>query len=211
MKFFKYLFVIFLLCLAPMLAEGDKKTTAPSIEIKIEKVEELKTFLNDYEKKLRNEFQQDFNEARAEGGIYNPWTLDVDGRLTYRGKFLCMMMRGYDYRGGAHGVPYMDALYFDGQSHERLEQSALLMNGAYEKLAKMCRSGLIEQGFDADDDWMLRGTEPTPENYALIVASQEKVEVIFNSYQVAPYAAGVPSVTLSWSQFAPLLKAQYRP
>ncbi|HIB69878.1 MAG TPA: hypothetical protein EYO33_33585, partial [Phycisphaerales bacterium] len=72
MKFFKYLFVIFLLCLAPMLAEGDKKTTAPSIEIKIDKVEELKTFLNDYEKKLRNEFQQDFNEARAEGGIYNP-------------------------------------------------------------------------------------------------------------------------------------------
>lgn len=211
MKSLRHFFVIFLLCVSPILAEGDKEITAPSLEIKIEKVPELKAFLNDYETKIRNEFQKDFNEAKAEGGIYNPWSIEVDGQLTYRGKFLAMMMRGYDYRGGAHGVPFMDALYFDGRTYKQLEQSSLLENGAYQKLAKICRNGLIEQGFEADDEWMLRGTEPTPENYALIVPSKENVEVIFNSYQVAPYAAGVPSVTLSWDQFAPLLKAQYRP
>ena len=211
MKSLRRFLIIFLLCVAPVLADGDKEITAPSIEVKIEKVTELKAFLGDYESKLRNEFQKDFDEAKAEGGIYNPWSLDVDGKLTYRGKFLAMIMRGYDYRGGAHGVPYMDALYFDSQTHKQLEQSSLLETGAYQKLATLCRKGLIDQGFEPDDEWMLKGTEPTAENYALIVPSKENVEVIFNSYQVAPYAAGVPSVNLSWSEFSPLLKAQYRP
>ena len=65
MKSLRHFFVIFLLCVSPILAEGDKEITAPSLEIKIEKVPELKAFLNDYETKIRNEFQKDFNETNS--------------------------------------------------------------------------------------------------------------------------------------------------
>ena len=185
--------------------------TAPDFEFEFPKVAPLASFFADYEKGLRDEMNAEFNKAKSEGEIFNPWSLSANGRVTYEGKFWSVMISGYDYRGGAHGIPLMDVIYFDPESFEKVSQSDLLVDGAYETLSRLSREGLVSQGFDAEDDWMLEGTQPKPENFPLVVPGEKGVEVIFNSYQVAPYAAGTPSVELSWDVAKGLFKEPYRP
>lgn len=172
---------------------------------------QLRSFFQNYEKDLREEILAKFEEARAEGPMHNSWSLDVGAEVTYKGKFWVVQFSGYDYRGGAHGVPHLNALYFNPETFEQIPQDQLLRDGAYDTLSELSRKGLVEQDFDPEDEWMIQGTVPTPENFALVVPHQEGVRVIFNSYQVAPYAAGTPSVELSWPVAAPLFREAYRP
>lgn len=197
------------LLLSPAVAE-DGNSPPPDIQLKFEKVPELEGFISDYRNRIQKDFLKQYNEAKAEGAIYNQWSLEVNGSLSYRGKFWSLVVRGYDYQGGAHGTPYLDVVYFDGRTKKVVPQKELLKPDAYQKLTRMCRKKLLQQGFEANDDWMLEGTKPTAENYSAIIPSDSEVEVIFPSYQIAPYAAGQPSVKLSWSEFKPLLRERYR-
>lgn len=206
----KLLSLLLLILLTGFVSAEERNVGPPTLELKFPEITQLESFINNYKETITTEVMQQYEEAKEEGGIYNQWSLELTGEVTYKGRFWNLMVRGYDYRGGAHGMPYLDALYFDSESKEPLEQSALFVDGSYEKLSELCRAELISQGFEPDDDWMLRGTEPTADNYRLIVFTGEGVEVLFNAYQVAPYAAGVPAVQLAWSELDPLLKAEYR-
>ena len=212
MSFRKLMVVLLLLTLGGVgLAEERKIPTAPDFEFDFPKVPELQSFFQGYEKDLRDEMNQEFDKAKAEGDIYNPWSLSAGAKVTYKGKFWTVMVNGYDYRGGAHGIPILDAVYFSPQSFEEVSQDALFEKNAYEILSRWSREGLVKQGFDKTDDWMLEGTAPKPENFQLVVPGEGGVEVIFSSYQVAPYAAGTPSVEIPWSEARAIFKEAYRP
>ncbi len=43
-----------------------------------------------------------------------------------------------------------------------------------------------------------------------MAAHKDGLGVVFPSYQVAPYAAGTPSVTIPWSQAESLIAEKYR-
>lgn len=206
------LFLLFICLIAGGGVQAEERDlTAPDFKFEFPKEAQLQSFFQKYEKDLRDEMNAEFNKAKSEGDIYNPWSLDANGRVTYKGKFWSVMISGYDYRGGAHGVPLLDVVYFDPETFETIPQSDLLADGAYDKLSRLSREGLVKQGFAADDEWMLEGTKPTPDNFPLVVPDKEGVEVIFNSYQVAPYAAGTPSVKLGWDVAGQLFKQAYRP
>lgn len=206
---------LILLCLvlflvSPVIAE-EQPPEPPSIEMNFPDEPSLKSFIENYKKDVLAEFQGEYDKAVQEDGIFNPWSLDVDGLITYRGKFWCMRIGGYDYRGGAHGMPFLDSFYFDAETKKQLVDDDLFLPGLYEKLCELCRADLIKQGFEADDDWMMRGTEPTASNYRVIVADKGGLIVLFNPYQVAPYAAGVPEVTIPWGTAWTLFKPSWRP
>lgn len=203
--------VTFLLLLFVSSQAWAKDVEPPSLVVKMPQVQGLENFLAEYERSVRSEFLDDYEKAKEEGAIYNLWSLDVEGVLVYQGKFLALSMQGYDYRGGAHGMPYMEVMYFDSKSKKALNQSDILMEDSYQKLSEICRQDLAEQGFDAHDDWMLRGTEAVPANYELMVPRKEGLEVVFRSYQVASYAAGTPSVTIPWTVAWELFREEYRP
>jgi hypothetical protein len=206
------LITVFLSMLVAIGAQADQKNiTAPDFEFEFPEVPQLNSFFQSYEKDLRDEMNSEFSKAKAEGDIYNPWSLSANGEVTYEGKFWTVAIGGYDYRGGAHGIPLLDVVYFNPETFDKLAQADLLADGAYETLSRLSREGLISQGFTADDDWMIEGTEPKPDNFQLVVPSEEGVKVIFNSYQVAPYAAGTPSVELSWDVARKLFKEAYQP
>ena len=208
----KLMVVLLLLTLGGVgLAEDRKTPTAPEFEFEFPKVPELQSFFQSYEKDLRDEMNQEFDKAKAEGDIYNPWSLSAGAKVTYKGKFWTVMVNGYDYRGGAHGIPILDAVYFDPQNFEEISQDALFEKKAYEMLSRWSREGLVKQGYDKTDEWMLEGTAPKPENFQLVVPGEDGLEVIFSSYQVAPYAAGTPSVEIPWSVAWTIFKEAYRP
>ena len=198
-------FVTLLVCFA----KADGPVEPPSVEFEFPQEPALKAFISNYKEKVRSEFLQDYAEEEKEGEIFNPWSLDLNGRVSYRGKFWCLAISGYDYRGGAHGLPILEAVYFDAQSKKELAQSELLKANGLQQLSRWCREDLISQGFEANDEWMLKGTEPVEENFQVIIPNKEGVEIVFSSYQVAPYAAGTPSVMLSWEQARKLFKPEY--
>jgi hypothetical protein len=160
---------------------------------------------------MRQEFLGEYEELKKDGDFHNQWTLDVSAEQTFESPFVALFVQGYDYRGGAHGLPILDVLYFDSQSKQPLKQEELLVPGAYESLSKLSRKGLESQGFASDDDWMLAGTEPSPENFQIVVPTKDGLVIHFSSYQVAPYSAGVPSVTIPWAEAAELFREAYRP
>lgn len=205
---------LLLLCLIALLTGAglaeNENLDAPTFNISFPNEPAIQLFLDNYRNKVKAEIQKDFDETRAETGIFNPWSLDLTAEVTYKGPFWCVVMSGYDYRGGAHGIPFLDVVYFDGETKAEIQQEEVLIPGALEELASLSRAGLIKQGFDAEDEWMLKGTEPTAENYQVVAAKKEGLEVIFPSYQVAPYAAGTPSVMIPWSKAKSLIAERYR-
>jgi Protein of unknown function (DUF3298) len=188
----------------------DKKIAPPDIVMEFPSVEGLQPFIESYKAEIRKEVMDDYNKAMAEDGIYNPWSLELNAHMTYQGPFWAMLVRGYDYRGGAHGMPFLEALYFDAESKKPMSQADLLKPESYEALSKLCRADLIKQDFAPDDEWMLKGTEPKAENFQVLVPSDEGLAIIFNSYQVAPYSAGNPTVMLPWSEVNEFFKPDFQ-
>ena len=182
---------------------GPDKAASPEMKFEFPNEPKLKSFFEAYKKSLREDMLSDFNKAQAEGMNGNPWSLDVAGSLDYKGKFWVVSISGYDYRGGAHGMPLSDAIYFDAETFEKIPQSELLTDDAYQKLSQWTRRELVDQGFDGSDEWMLSGTEPKAENFSVVLPTAKGVTVLFPPYQVAPYAAGSPTVELSWTKLPP--------
>jgi hypothetical protein len=57
----------------------------------------------------------------------------------------------------------------------------------------------------ADAAWIEEGAAPTAENYARWTLTPEGLRIVFDPYQVAPYAAGPREVVVRWSALEPLL------
>ena len=203
---------LLLLFISPLQAE-ESKPKAPEFTFNAPQIEGLHDYFAQYEEKLRSNFMDDYEHTLAEPDITftNPWVLEVTGEKTYHGKFIAVFLGGYDYRGGAHGLAYLDVIYFDAESKEEIPQSDLLEDEALEKLSALCRQGLIEQGFQRKDEWMLEGTEPFEKNFKVLVPREDSVDLIFPPYQIGPYSAGAPEVKLSWETVGPLLNPKYRP
>lgn len=207
--FFTVLF--FSLLIATTLAEG-AKSPPPSFQFEFPAIAGLDDFLKDYGADYRREVEKDHAEQVAEGlDSPTPWSLDLSAAETFNNNRLqVVFVTGYDYRGGAHGIPVLDVFYFDAQSKKQLSQAEVLLDDALESIASVARRDLVAQGFEKNDEWMLKGTEPSQENYRLVVPAEDGLQVKFASYQVAPYAAGVPEVTIPWGQAKAFLRPAYR-
>ena len=57
----------------------------------------------------------------------------------------------------------------------------------------------------AEGEWLAEGAGPDPENFASWLPRPEGVLVLFDPYQVAPYAAGPQESLVPWSALAPHL------
>jgi hypothetical protein len=55
---------------------------------------------------------------------------------------------------------------------------------------------------------MLPGTAPTHENFQEIGITKAGLTVLFNPYQVAPYARGVPEVKIPLADMSPPLQTE---
>jgi hypothetical protein len=121
--------------------------------------------------------------------------------------YVGVSFEGYSYRGGAHGMGYVDCKVIDLERGELVTLSKLLHEDALPKLSKLVNEALrrehkterlSEVGFFEDE---VKVSEST--NLCLF---DDKLEVSFGSYEVAPYAMGMPSVALKLSEAAPLFK-----
>lgn len=167
-----------------------------------------------------SEFQSAFEDAQKDNARLklempdykpNPWESSGGYKVMWEDpEHLVLLWQGYDYRGGAYGLPKMEVTVLSTEQPDSLLPPSSLFNDegkVLEALSIASRDGLAAQFTDGLDDWALKGTEPTWDNFSLVYPSYldgpPRFEVIFPSYQVAPYAAGTPTVEIPWGTLAP--------
>ncbi len=116
--------------------------------------------------------------------------------------------------GAAHPNSYTDVINFDLRSGKQLKLVDLFKPGAkyLQALSAYCIQDLKKQskqkGEDGmlDDDWIQRGTGPDANNFRSWTITKNGLGINFDSYQVAPYAAGPQFVRVPYSALKDIIK-----
>ena len=149
-----------------------------------------------------------------QAGPNQPSTLQVDYSVASDSPdLISLRVNSYTYASGAaHGSDVLTTFTFDPASGRQLALADLFRPGvAYlDALAAEARTQLkvtmaswLTDSFTTK--WLATGTEPTADNYAAWAITPGGLEITFEQYQVAAYAAGMPVVTIPVAHLAALV------
>jgi hypothetical protein len=150
-----------------------------------------------------------------QAGPDQPSTLQLDFSVAYSSPdVLSLRVNSYAYpSGAAHGGDVLTTFTFDLASGRQLALADLFRSGSsyMNALATEARAQLRVTQADWMTDssmtkWLATGTEPTADNYAAWAVTPGGLEITFGQYQVAPYAAGMPVVTIPVTHLAGLIE-----
>ncbi len=135
-------------------------------------------------------------------GVGGDVTLSLETAFVHRPSprgLVCILESGWDYSGGAHGMSWDRSYIYDIEAGAFIEPSSLLGDSAdFAAFAAMAADSL-RAILGGNGLWIDEGTAPSAENYSALLplpdaaGSAEPVDsflVIFQPYQVAPYAYG---------------------
>lgn len=116
--------------------------------------------------------------------------------------------------GAAHPNSYSEVVNYDLRNGKLLKLADLFQPGSkyLQSIAAYCIADLKKQGKKAgedsmlDDDWVERGAAPDAENYSSWTIGKKGLGIVFDSYQVAAYAAGPQHVLVPYSALKDLIK-----
>ncbi len=116
--------------------------------------------------------------------------------------------------GAAHPNSYSEVVNFDLRNGKLIKLADLFQPGSkhIQTIAAYCIADLKKQGKQKgedsmlDDDWIERGAGPDGENYTSWTIGKKGLGIIFDSYQVAAYAAGPQHVLVPYSALKDLIK-----
>ena len=117
--------------------------------------------------------------------------------------------------GAAHPNSYSEVVNFDLKNGKLLKLADLFQPGSkyLQSISAYCIADLKKQGKQngegsmLEDDWIQRGAGPDAENYGSWTIGKKGLGIIFDSYQVAAYAAGPQHVLVPYSALKGLIKA----
>lgn len=123
---------------------------------------------------------------------------------------------GSYYSGAAHPNSYTEVVNFDLKNGKPIKLADLFKSGSkylqaistysIQDLKKQSK----EKGADSmlDDDWIQRGAGPKADNYKSWSITQTGLLINFDSYQVAPYAAGPQEVLIPYSALKDIINPE---
>ncbi len=165
------------------------------------------------------EFCQDaekaFEEAKDSQYKPNAWSSEGEFQVVWTDpQVMIVRWSGYDYRGGAHGMPFQEVRVLAQEKPGELLESSYLFEQdpeALKTISELARAQLLESFEEEElDEWALKGSAPEWDNFRLLYPVDEEgeksFELIFPPYQVAPYAAGSPTVQLDFKTLRALAK-----
>lgn len=165
----------------------------------------LDYYTNEFEKGLKGAeenigYQED--ASQEEEPYYYDYSYEMGYEITYLGdKYLSILAVGYEYTGGAHGMPYQTALIFNLETGEKVSGETLfdvsdedrkqLEIEAYKELFE--KSGEGEYWPDA-----LSVVEESEESEYYL--TEQGVTFYYYPYALAPYASGFVEVTVPYEK-----------
>lgn len=170
----------------------------------------IKTFAMD----MLREFQQN----ASEGGVPSSSPSETSdftmrsGALLLSPTIVSLRFDASEYiAGSAHPNQHVSILNYDMETHHVLSTEDLFASSSdgLPFLSSYTRKALKEKFIDVSDEefasMVLPGTAPTHENFLSVGITKDKLVVIFNPYQVAPYARGSQEVYIPLDMVSSIL------
>lgn len=165
---------------------------------------------NDYES-VGDELLKDYQEYLQEDAYAMPWesSSDVSVDLNQSGIF-AVTCSEYSYMGGAHGMSVVNSMIFDLENKKVLkfydfvnESDSSALKALAEKYFRLDN----ELAADADLNeigyfWDTNGKLYFNDNFTI---TKKGLMMTYNPYEIAPYAAGMPSFEIPYEDLKPYL------
>lgn len=161
--------------------------------------------------------QQAVNERLKKMSITEKVDPNAELDYSYQGDFsvgffkknlVVIKLTGYNYPfGAAHGMPSMIYAHVDLKSGKFYELKDLFKkNSNYvEKLSNIIKQQIEQQGADspvwADSYKGIKADQP-------FFISKDALNIYFNPYEIAPYAAGFPTFTIPFKQISDIINTE---
>jgi hypothetical protein len=119
---------------------------------------------------------------------------------------------GSYYQGAAHPNSHTETLNYDLKNGKQLKLADLFKPGAkyLQTLSTYCITDLKKQFKEKNaeflEDQLKEGAAPTAKNYESWTITRQGLGINFDSYQIAPYAAGPQFVMVPYSALKDLIK-----
>lgn len=130
------------------------------------------------------------------------------GTLYEDADYISFLLEVYRFTGGAHGSTTLIPITYSKQTKKLLSLEQVLqpakknwLSILSEQARKQLNDQMQKKRLISDSDWIIRGTEPTKENFAVFRLEKDSIRIIFAQYQVAPYSSGMPEITVSRALF----------
>lgn len=195
-------------------AEYEAKITIPVISGLADKAYEAKLnaqllkFAQDALKNTQTMSKQDAADAKKEGWELRPHALDISYRVLSTGKLVSFSIQTYAYTGGAHGMTVVDYYNIANQDKAKALQLSDLFQPGFDY--QYVLTHIIKQQMQAEaaqnGEWPYWFESISP-NQSFSFENGNLV-IHFGQYEIAPYAAGMPSFPIPPHQFRNLLKPE---
>ena len=200
------------------LAKAEITVTMPQLVMRSVTAEKINEQLFDF---YRNEYENGIATGEEDAGlqqessedmgedIYYDYTYEVGYEVTLlNDKYLSILADGYEYAGGAHGMPFRTTMIFDLETGEQVKGKSLfevseeqfreIKLEAYRELIAQSEEGMywenalsiVEESANFDSDYYL---------------TENGVTFYYHPYALAPYAAGYVEATVPYEKL-PLVK-----
>lgn len=108
-------------------------------------------------------------------------------------------LEGYEYTGGAHGMPLLHTMAFDPTTGEQFTWAdGITAVGMSVVAAEVRRQVAAQIEVDTTDEWLTTGSLE-PANVGLWWPARDGLHLTYQPYALGPYAIGAPEVTIPWS------------
>lgn len=168
-------------------------------------IESIDNEISSYVESVKNPFLEESGLLTEDNETFEyPYmtSLSIEYQITANtDSVLSLKFMTYTYLWGAHGIPTITTFIFNKNTGKQV----FIRESALTKIAPIMYTALKhyfdDNGGSWDDDWTKTGTDPDPVNYSAYTITYENRQITsitfyFQAYQVAAYAAGMPSVTL---------------
>lgn len=161
-------------------------------------------YSNDIPTLIENDKQTFFFSEDSEPGYESRLSISL---LEDNDRYVTYALGGYMYLGGAHGMPYIDRVTFrktDGMLF------SLELFKSTDGLNDMIKDALDEQyfGYSIDEELLVDPEEMLPMPDTQPWVENDTVHFIYQPYEIAPFAAGMPECVFPYSTMKDRLTAE---
>lgn len=203
------------LWLADVMASASTNYGAPQM-FSLEQANKLPAVARTVTDSLLKVARRDFAELAGENTREMFYSFDYNAdTLAVTPTYATIQFSGYTFTGGAHGSFYILPAVFTRPEGHQLTWADLVAPDRKAELLGMIRRALMEQYFDVStDEAFAEMLLVKPDEITLPVGgpalSPEGLHVIYQQYEIAPYACGMPSCIIPMEDLRPLLNPSLR-
>lgn len=149
----------------------------------------------------------DFNEEEINESPYMfAWDISIYNSVFYNDKDLLTLTKsGYDYTGGAHGMPFFSYFVYDLRTGEQWGKDDILISDKEDEVNNLIKQKLIDDGIEEN----LFSIE---EVYVSdnIGVDGSKIYFYYNVYDITPYAYGPLELAFPYKEFDEFLTSKFK-